>query len=264
MPRTTIFTVDVESDWEGSTTEAVETVLPKLLDFLREHHITATFFVVGNLIERFEDELREVARRHELASHSHNHTNLMRLSKEDRMSELLSSKRALADIGVKCIGFRAPFNMIPEGCANELRSAGYVYDSSLSRSYFPGRYYNRDIPNRPYMTSSESLKEAGSDFLEIPVSSYSLFKLPFGLSFLRAFHHVYPLSRVGRISCFYLHLHEFLDKRPPAHAGLLTNILSRRNSGGRAWQILQEMITYLQPKGVSCRQYIKSVYPRLL
>ncbi len=262
--RTIIFTCDLEPDWETQDTQALEEVLPKILDFLDNHHIRCTFFVQASIVHSFEDELLEISRKHEVASHSFSHRDMTRLTKAEVMKELVASKEAIEELRIPVHGFRAPYNMIDPADVIGLKKAGYVYDASLARAYFPGRYNNRDIPNRPYLCSVASLKEQGNYFLEIPITSYSMFKIPFGLSFMRAFHPMYPFGKVGRLAVFNMHPHEFLGNNVPDHAGFVVDNLSRRNTGENAWKILEGMITRMNCTGIACVDFVKRYYPAML
>jgi peptidoglycan/xylan/chitin deacetylase (PgdA/CDA1 family) len=53
---------------------------PRLLAILREHHVRATFFVVGRMAEQYPDLIRrEQAEGHLLANHTYHHANLVRI-----------------------------------------------------------------------------------------------------------------------------------------------------------------------------------------
>ncbi len=262
--KTVIFTVDIEPDWETSKTHAMETIVPKILEFFDTYDIRATFFVQASLAQEYEDELRDIAHKHEVGSHSFSHRNMTTLSKAEVMKELIASKEILEGLNIDVLGFRAPYNMIDPADVIGLKKAGYVYDSSLARAYFPGRYNNRDIPNKPYLCSVASLKEEGNYFLEIPITSHGSLKIPFGLSFLRAFHPFYPYDKIGQFAVFNMHPHEFLSGEVPEHAGWVVNKLSTRNKGQKAWSILQGMMLHMQCEGISCKDYIQRTHPHLL
>jgi len=56
----------------------------RLLEVLRENHVKATFFVVGKMVDRYPDLVREeVAEGHQIANHTYHHRNLSNLSDEE-------------------------------------------------------------------------------------------------------------------------------------------------------------------------------------
>ena len=58
--RKIILTIDLESDWETSGTEAIENILPKFLELLKKHKAKATFFVVGEIAEKFPKQIKQI------------------------------------------------------------------------------------------------------------------------------------------------------------------------------------------------------------
>src|SRR3972149_7369120 len=79
QPSPIMFTVDVEGDWGGSQARAVREAFPVLLELLDRHSVTATFFVVANLVALVREVLRPDSR-HEVGSHGLTHRPLTRLS----------------------------------------------------------------------------------------------------------------------------------------------------------------------------------------
>src|SRR5262245_37177375 len=54
---------------------------PKILDVLEQHHVKATFFMMGRNVERFPQIARDVlARGHEIGNHSYSHPRLIFMS----------------------------------------------------------------------------------------------------------------------------------------------------------------------------------------
>ena len=105
-----------------------------MLELFAEHQVRATLFVIS-------EDTRDPAKRaliaealkrgHELASHTVQHPNLLRVSSRDKERELSDSKKEIEDaFGVRVTGFRAPgYAMDAEGL-RILGAAGYLYDSS--------------------------------------------------------------------------------------------------------------------------------------
>ena len=80
-----IITVDLEYDWEKKETKNIS-LIPKLLDLFDSYNIKATFFVLGELIEKNEDCIKEIAKKHEIASHGFSHKNLKKIDSKDLKS----------------------------------------------------------------------------------------------------------------------------------------------------------------------------------
>lgn len=70
-----------------------------LLDYLKNHNIQATFFLIGNLISRYPDTvIRQVSEGHEIGYHSYKHENHLRLSSDQIISDFNSSNAMLRDL----------------------------------------------------------------------------------------------------------------------------------------------------------------------
>ena len=107
--------------------------LERILDLLRKNEATATFFIVGELLQsnpEISDKILDEG--HEIGFHTMKHTRLDELDfrmqfKEDlKIFDTLTSK--------KPIGFRAPtfsLNNKSSWAIDELLNGGYKYDSSV-------------------------------------------------------------------------------------------------------------------------------------
>jgi peptidoglycan/xylan/chitin deacetylase (PgdA/CDA1 family) len=81
---------------------------PQLLDILERHSARATFFMVGETAERYQDLVAEVAARgHAIGNHSWDHPSFPTLSGRQRRRQLRRCAAALAPHGAKL--FRPPF-----------------------------------------------------------------------------------------------------------------------------------------------------------
>ena len=71
-------------------------VTPSILETLRDHHIEATFFVVGSQVEKHPDLLRRIVDEgHTIGNHTYDHADMSRLSPEQMRSELQSTQKAV-------------------------------------------------------------------------------------------------------------------------------------------------------------------------
>ena len=83
---------------------------PRVLDVLDQHHVKATFFMMGRQVERYPKVAREVLRRgHEIGNHSYSHPKLILMSPGRVRDEIERTDTLLRDIGVTGeIHFRPP------------------------------------------------------------------------------------------------------------------------------------------------------------
>ena len=91
-----------DGPWPGTTEQ--------VLDILAEHDIKATFFVVGNLVERYPDLVRRtVDEGHTIANHTYSHKILTRHNGETIRDEIVRGSKAIQDVtGITPRWFRPP------------------------------------------------------------------------------------------------------------------------------------------------------------
>ena len=113
-------------------------IMPRLLAWLSERHIKATFFLVADdILDNLSLAKEIVAEGHEAASHSRTHSKLIAAAnRDDRLIEIRDSKRMIEDaLGCAVMGFRAPGYCISNEVMDSLEEAGYLYDASLNVSF---------------------------------------------------------------------------------------------------------------------------------
>ena len=83
---------------------------PRVLAVLDQHHVKATFFMMGRNVERYPEVAREVLRRgHEIGNHSYSHPRLILMSPSRVRDEIARTDTLLRGIGVTGeIHFRPP------------------------------------------------------------------------------------------------------------------------------------------------------------
>lgn len=135
-PRIT-FTLDVEDHRPHPEAELrFPMVTERVLDFLDTRGITATVFVVGNLVVDHPDLIRGIHERgHELGLHSWDHTPLPELDPVRFREDTRRGKEQLEDVtGTPVRGYRAPtFSLVPETAwvTELLHELGFEYSSSV-------------------------------------------------------------------------------------------------------------------------------------
>jgi len=200
--QTNILSFDLEH-WHSATllspslddpadhiTESVEIVL----DLLRRHDVSATFFVVGRVAEEYPELVDRVrSEGHEIGSHGHTHTPLFELTPAEFETELERASGAIERAtGVEPDGFRAPNFSVTretEWAFDVLESAGFRYDSSVFPVKTP-MYGVGDAPTRPYSIPVDDPFRVGPtdgefrSLVESPLAAIdSVVRLPIGGGF---------------------------------------------------------------------------------
>ena len=121
-------------------TYGAKIAVPLILDLLRDHGVTATFFVPGRVAERHPRRVEEiVAAGHELAHHGYTHTPPTELSAEEEERELVRGLEVLRAFGATITGYRSPswdFSSRTEGL---LQRHGFGYSSNFMDDLRPYR-----------------------------------------------------------------------------------------------------------------------------
>lgn len=206
-----------------------------LLDILREHNIAATFFSTVIFAENKPDLIhRIVSGGHELASHSYYHSQF-------ENADLSRSKVALENLAQHAVkGFRMP-RMMPVS-NEELRKAGYTYNSSINPIFLPGRYNN--------LKAQRTINEEGN-LIQVPASTTPLFRFPlFWLSFHLVPQSLFQLgcrSAIDRDQYLHLYFHpwEFIDLSPTEYC--LPAYLSY-NTGEKMVRKFQQLLHWMKRK----------------
>ncbi|WP_448538832.1 XrtA system polysaccharide deacetylase [Sphingobium yanoikuyae] len=163
-------TID-RSDWEGLT-HRVERNTDAVLDLFAQVGVTATFFTLGWVAERYPALMRRIAEAgHEVASHGYDHARVFTFTPEQFRADLRKSRAILEDAsGQKVSGYRAPsFSIDPRTpwAHPILAEEGYAYSSSVA----PIRHDHYGWPDSPRFAWKPV---AGSDLLELPVTTAKL------------------------------------------------------------------------------------------
>src|SRR5437870_942642 len=98
QPKTTISSVPVNTPYIALTFDdgPNQKLTPRLLDLLAQHHIHATFFVVGENAAQYPEILQRAAREgHEIGNHSWSHPNLAKMSDDDVRSQIKRTEDAI-------------------------------------------------------------------------------------------------------------------------------------------------------------------------
>jgi len=145
--------------------------LEKIIELLRKTETTATFFMVGEILEQKPEILDVILENgHEIAFHTMTHSNLNELTKEQFLKELDTFSKMTNG---KSKGFRAPtfsLNQNTTWAIDALLEKNYIYDSSI----VPVKtqlYGFSNCESKPFKISKDSLTKHDPDgkLLEFPL-----------------------------------------------------------------------------------------------
>jgi polysaccharide deacetylase family protein (PEP-CTERM system associated) len=206
----------------------VERNVDRILAMLAERQVTATFFTLGWIAERYPQLVRSiVAGGHELASHGYGHERASDLDHAAFSQDITRAKSLLEDLsGQPVLGYRAPSFSIGTGnlwAFDALARAGYLYSSSI----YPIKHDHYGMPDSPRF--AYRVGSVGTGLLEVPVTTLRMLNrnLPSsGGGYFRLLP--YALSRwmIGTVNrddrqaaIFYFHPWE-IDAAQPRVAGI--------------------------------------------
>ena len=145
--------------------------LDKIIELLRKTETTATFFMVGELLESHPSMLDKILENgHEISFHTLNHSNLNNSTKEKFLDELDIFRKLTNG---KSNGFRAPtfsINSNTSWAIDALIEKNYIYDSSIMPTKTQLYGFN-NCELRPYKISNSSLtkNDPNGKLLEFPL-----------------------------------------------------------------------------------------------
>ena len=222
--------------WE-SLPSRIEIGFHKLIEILAEKKITATFFFLGWIAERYPHLVVEADNYgHEIASHGYHHELVYKMKPVQFLEDAKRSKAILEDItGRPVYGFRASgfsLTKVTPWFFDRLIEADFYYDSSL----FPaprGHGGLKTIKRAPFM-----ITDRPHPFYEFPLSVVDILGRPFyffGGGYLRFYPYgiirkmaVRILSE-GRPVIFYLHPRELDPSHPRLKMSLIRSFKSYYN-----------------------------------
>lgn len=194
------------------------------LKLFREYGVKATFFVVGQVAEKYPQILEEIRNDgHEVGFHGWSHKPLWAIDRNSFGEAVSRFKKLCPD----CIGYRAPSFSLKNDtrwALEVLRENGFRYDSSIFPTITP-LYGMLRAPIRPYVPSMVDIsKENGnSGIQEFPLAVYDFFglRLPIAGGFWLRFWDVRlikkgirKLNARGIPAILYVHTWEFDSRQP--------------------------------------------------
>lgn len=163
--------VIVRDGWD-SLPHRVEGNTLATLDLLGQAGISATFFTLGWVAERYPSLIRRIADAgHEVASHGYDHRRVFTFSPEEFRGDLRKSRDLIENAsGNRIIGYRAPSFSIDARTPwahRVLAEEGYAYSSSVA----PVRHDHYGWPEAPRF-AFRPLPD--SELVELPVTTVRL------------------------------------------------------------------------------------------
>lgn len=117
---------------------APKVAIPRILDMLNRQDIKATFFTPGWTIDNYTESVEDIiSHGHEVACHGYQHERMPEISSEAEASVFDRMMAAMARIGVKPEGFRAPYWLVGDRTIEHLKRFGFRYDSNFMDDDMP-------------------------------------------------------------------------------------------------------------------------------
>ncbi|WEL30224.1 Polysaccharide deacetylase [Haloferax volcanii] len=170
--------------WDGEYDYLTEPT-HRTLDLLDDFGLTATFFVVADVVDNYPGLVEEIASRgHEIGCHGLHHecaidpdTKEPRFTQSEYYEQLAEAKQKLEDASGKEVkGFRAPNAYVGGWVLDVLEDLGFRYDSSVARNSL----YNKtdqsleQVGTAPYTPKEDSLNPGGDrELIELPWPYYN-------------------------------------------------------------------------------------------
>lgn len=160
-------TID-RADWDALT-HRVERNTDAVLALFAEAGVSATFFTLGWVAERYPALIRRIADAgHEVASHGYDHARVFSMTPEAFRADLRRSRALLEDAsGQRVAGYRAPSFSIDHRTPwahSILAEEDYLYSSSVA----PIRHDHYGWPESPRFAWKPV---SGASLLEMPVTT---------------------------------------------------------------------------------------------
>jgi polysaccharide deacetylase family protein (PEP-CTERM system associated) len=133
--------------------------IEKILNLLNKHNISATFFVVGELLQHDPELIDKIiSNDHEIAFHTMHHDRIDTPNFSNNFDDELKEFKKLTNDKSK--GFRAPTFSLNENSSfiiKMLEKYNYIYDSSIMPAK-TSMYGNPNADKKPYKITSENLE----------------------------------------------------------------------------------------------------------
>jgi polysaccharide deacetylase family protein (PEP-CTERM system associated) len=224
----------VGSDRWVSLPSRLQGQVRRILDLLDQHHVKATFFVLGWVAQRLPQTIRQIADAgHEIGCHSYDHQLVYNLTPKAFRED---TKRALMTIEDACgrsaRTYRAPsysITMRSMWALEVLVECGFTHDSSI----YPISHDRYGIPG--FGRHAQTLQTPSGPILEIPIATVKLSARQVapvgGGGYLRLLPYCYTAAGIRRVNndeskpvCIYFHPWEIDPQQPRLASGLVSRL----------------------------------------
>lgn len=207
--------------------------LESVQKLIEPYHIQSTFFTTAKFAQEVPDVIKQLAIKHEIASHGFDHSHF-------EVAHLKHSKDILESITQKTVtGYRMA-RLAPVD-DQAIQDAGYLYNSSMNPTWIPGRYNHLNKPRHPFFVNS---------VLTVPTSVTPNFRIPLFWLTIKNFpmwwikqELIHTLKHDGFLS-LYFHPWEFIAIKDFGLPGFIAN-----KSGEEMVSRLREIIELLNKHG---------------
>ena len=157
------FDFDAEEVWIGEDPENAhrpgvlsqgtygpKVAIPLILELLKQHEITATFFVPARDAKRHPGRVQEIiAAGHEIGHHGYTHRSPSELSRAEEEEELVHGLEGLRGLGADVVGYRSPSWDFSSSTLDLLVTHGFTYSSNLMDDLVPYRHSTHELVEVP-------------------------------------------------------------------------------------------------------------------
>lgn len=209
----------------------------RILDILDRNAVKATFFCTTNFAENAPGIMRRIVESgHEVAAHGCDHW-------QPKPADVFRAKERLEQLtGQSVNGYRQPRMFFVSD--EDIRQAGYLYNSSLNPCFIPGHYNHLDKPRTCFMKDGVlQIPASVTPWIRFPLFWLALHNLPLWMYkwFARR-----TVSHDGYMAT-YFHPWEFypLGEHPEFKVGFV----SRNHAGRQMEQRLDSVIRMFKERG---------------
>lgn len=210
--------------------------LQATLALFDKYDVRATFFITAYWAQHYPELVRQMAARHEIASHAYYHSSFSD-------ADLEGSRLALQEIsGQTVYGFRMP--RLRKVNLAALKEAGYLYDASVNPTWLPGRYNNWHLPRTVFKEEDTwIIPSSVSPLIRYPIFWLSVKNMPLWITR----HFSTRVLRKDEYLSFYFHPWELTDLKGFGLPAYIRNV-----SGRKMQQKLEGFLRFLQKQGTFC------------
>ena len=143
--RSIVLTFDIENDCGLQSYQGINRGLPQILGILNKYKVPATFFVTGEVVERFPKVIQALSEKYEIGCHGLYHESFRKID-STKITHIKRAKILLEETtGQEILGFRAPYLHVCPELYDALDALGFRYDSSLMLFNMRGLHLKRSI-----------------------------------------------------------------------------------------------------------------------